>query len=121
MGSCESFLTEYWEKKPLLRHESSPELKKIMDSTTTMKWIYETWKPKIHPDDHGQIVVLTSGSFQHNKTGWPYSSHITYQSALDGLNSGHTVVFHNMELYWPVMGEFTQHLTSFFNLYHLEI
>ena len=112
--SCERFLAEHWETKPLLTRGTSAAVEPLFRSADLPR-LLRYWPMKVNAE-HGQVIFIRPDTFVHDDR-YAHGSAVTPAVVNDAMRSGDTVLVHNLEIYWKTVSIFSEALSAFTNLY----
>lgn len=120
--SCAHFTAEYWERRHhLVRSAGVAKMAaapigfaEILSSADLQKMAVH-WEFKVGKD-HSQARMLRPNSFGHNEE-WADGTRVDIAVIKAAHRTNHTVVLHNLELYWRPIGRLSLALQMHFGLY----
>lgn len=120
--SCHHFVSEYWERQHLVVRESSAARRAAASAgfdallrSRDLSVAADHWNFKV-AHDHAQVRMLEPNSFSHNNH-WKDGSRVDGAVIASARRRNHTVVLHNLELYWRPIGRISLALQRYFGLY----
>jgi ribosomal protein L16 Arg81 hydroxylase len=112
---CVEFMSEYWEKKPLLARNSAVSQAGTLFGSASLPLLLRKWTMKIN-DEHGQVIFIRPNSFVHDER-FAQGGPVTVGQVSEAMRLGDTLLIHNMEIYWKPIGVLSESLSDFTNLY----
>ena len=120
--SCQHFVATYWERRHHLVRSAGVDrvaatplgFGRMLCSDDVFR-MSAHWEFKVGKD-HSQARMLRPNSFAHN-TDWVDGSRVDKAVMLAAHRSNHTVVMHNVELYWRPIAQLSLALHRHFGLY----
>ena len=120
--SCEHFVSEYWERRHhLVRSAGVNQTMALPQGFSNVLRSEDVAHMATHWNflvglDHSQARMLRPNSFGHNDE-WPDGTKLDATTIEAAHRTNHTVVMHNLELYWRPIGHISLALNTHFGLY----
>ena len=113
--SCESFLREYWERKPLLSRPGAAWTQSVMRLGDIPKMV-GTWPVKFMKNHATASLHKPNSGFLADDR-WKRGDEVPTDIIDVAMEEQRTLVMHNLEVYWPTVGTLIRNVVRFFHAY----
>ena len=113
--SCESFLSEYWERKPLLSRPGAAWTQRVMRLGDIPKMV-GAWPVRFFKNHATASLHKPNSGFLADDR-WQRGQDVPTDIVDVAMEEQRTLVMHNLEVYWPTVGALIRGVVRFFHAY----
>ena len=114
-ASCAAFLRDHWERSPLLSRPGATWNRKLMKLGDIARMV-GSWPIRFFKN-HGTASLHKPNSGFLPDFKWERGQDVPTNILDIAMEEERTLVMHNLEVYWPPIGELIRHVVQYFHAY----